>query len=182
MTKQKAALLLDVGEALKAVGRIIAGVALLGFKPVFWALRLCLAAELCAATAALLRKFHPWMLPGLALMALGGVFIVWTHRLVKTVPSEAKPLLTRGPFAVVRHPMYSGWSLVAVGAAVVAGFWPATVLAALQCILMLSVSCAEDEENAAVFGAPYLRYSREVWLSGIVVGCVRRALRTARCK
>ena len=73
--------------------------------------------------------------------------------------------------------MYSGWALAAIGAAMVSRSWPAFVLAALQVIVMLSVSCAEDEENAEVFGGDYLAYSREVWLTGIITGCVRSLFR-----
>lgn len=173
-------LLSDLGELLKAVGRIIAGLALLNFKAVFFALRLCLLAELVFAGARLWTGFSPWMCAPLAVMALGAAFIVWTHELVKRTPISEKKLMTNGPFAVVRHPMYSGWCLVAIGAAILAGHWTMAVLAALQSVFMLSASCAEDEENAGIFGELYARYSRRVWLSGIFIGSIRFLLGFSR--
>ncbi len=166
-----------LAEALKAVGRIIAALALLRFRTVFWALRLCMAAECVLAVYALAFDFEITRLAGAALAAIGAVFVVWTHELVKKHPVSEGRLVTNGPFAVVRHPMYSGWALAAIGAAMVSRSWPAFVLAALQVIVMLSVSCAEDEENAEVFGGDYLAYSREVWLTGIITGCVRSLFR-----
>ena len=166
-------------EALKAVGRIIAGLALLRFKTVFWALRVCMLAECVWAAAKLALDFRLSMLAGVPFAILGAVFVIRTRALVKQDPASAGTLITGGTFAVVRHPMYSGWALAAAGVALIARSWPASVLAALQVILMLSVSCAEDEENAEVFGEAYLEYSRNVPLTGIIIGSVRLAFRRA---
>ena len=103
--RQRSQKLYYLSEMLKAIGRIIAGVALLHFRAAFWTLRLCLLAELCFAAVQLVLHFRLWMLAGLVLIALGGGFIVWTHEIVKRVPITTKTLVTGGPFAVVRHPM-----------------------------------------------------------------------------
>lgn len=164
-------------EILKAVGRIIAGIALLHFKTVFRMLRISLFLCLGAAAYRLVTGFRAYMAAGLLLIALGGVFILWTHEIVKRFPVEKRVLVTGGTFAVVRHPMYAGWCLTAAGAAFIAGYWPIVLLAAMQVLLMLSVSCAEDEENEEVFGACYRQYQKRVYLTGVLTGIIRLALR-----
>lgn len=164
-------------EAWKAIGRIIAGLALLSFKTVFWALRACMLAECVWAAAKLVLDFRPGMLVGLPFAIIGVLFVLCTRALVKPGSSSSGMLITGGTFAVVRHPMYSGWALTAAGVALIAQSWPVSVLAALQIIIMLSVSCAEDEENTEVFGAAYFEYSRRVWLTGIIIGCIRCIIR-----
>ena len=171
--KADAGRLYYVGELLKAMGRIVAGIALLHFRQVFWALRLALLAEIVWAGVTLVQGFRAWMLIGLALAALGAVLIVWTHSAVTRTPVTTGILLTSGPFAVVRHPMYSGWCLAALGLALVGGSGLLWALAAVQTVIMLSVSCAEDEENAAIFGTQYEVYSRKVYLTGILLGLLR---------
>lgn len=174
-----------LSEAAKAVGRILAGLALLHYRPCFMALKTAMLIQAGLAAARLLGGFQCWMCAPLALAALGTLLIVWTHRLTG-LPGSGEQLIVTGPFAVVRHPMYSGWCLAALGAAWVgsSGAWVgisggAWALAAAQVIFMLSVSCAEDEENAQVFGEPYLQYGKSVPLTGVLIGLGRLLIRRA---
>lgn len=166
-------MLSDLCLILKTIGKIIAGLALLAYRPVFWIVRILLFLELLLAARQAVLNFQMHMLIGLGMIAVGLLFVVWTHELVKKTPVSMHKLITSGTFAVVRHPMYSGWCLIAIGAAVISGFWLTSVIAVWQTIFMLSVSCAEDEENAAIFGEAYKEYSRKVYLSGILIGCLR---------
>lgn len=172
----------DLSEVLKAAGRIIAGLAMLHFKAFFWALRLSWGVGLAAAGVRAALRFQPMMLFGVALILLGGGFVVWTHALVMRFPVSTGVLITDGPFGIVRHPMYSGCCLVAIGSAAIAKLWPITVLTVLSVVLMLSVSCAEDEENAEIFGAAYRRYSSDVCLCGICIGLLRLLLHVIQSK
>ena len=162
-----------LSEMCKAVGRIVAGIAMLNFKASFWTLRISLLGCLVFAGVRLAVHFQAAMLFGLALILIGGVFIAWTHRIVARLPVAEKKMTTGGPFSIVRHPMYSGWSLMAIGSAVLVGHWLVSVLAILQVLFMFSVSCAEDEENAEIFGDAHARYRGDVLLFGIFIGAVR---------
>lgn len=162
---------------LQAVGRIIAGLCLLHYKAIFWALRGSMIAAGVAAAYGAATSFDIMAAVGCVLIAVGALFTVWTRRLVMRHPISSGTLICSGTFAVVRHPMYSGMALVAIGLALIAGRWWVTLLMAAYAACMLSFSCAEDEENAEIFGAAYREYSREVMMTGIFIGLLRRLLK-----
>lgn len=164
-----------IQEALKAIGRIIAGLALLHYRTVFWLLRSGLLLSLFVAIIKMLADIHNALLtiPGILFIATGSIFTVWTHRLVPADPSKKRELITDGSFAVVRHPMYSGMSLVAIGTGMLAINWIVSALMTLYVICMLSFSCAEDEENEELFGEAYVRYRKKVLMTGIFLGMIR---------
>lgn len=167
-----------LSEAAKAVGRIFAGIALLHGRICFIALRIGMAVEAGFAAWRLLTGSQEGLWLPLALVFLGIALIFWTHR-VTGLPGSKKQVITGGPFALVRHPMYSGWCLAALGAAWIGNCWVVWCLALAQVIFMLSVSCAEDEENAMIFGDPYIQYSKSVWLTGVLIGLIRYLIRRA---
>ena len=113
-----------------------------------------------------------WNLLGYALVAVGAVLLVWImvfgfsqHRdLPERVPVDWSPafLMTGGPYAISRHPMYSaelglwlGWAILYGSIPVLIGF---AVLAAVVGLL------APREERAleAKFGEEYRRYKARV--------------------
>lgn len=165
-----------LSEAAKAVGRILAGIALLHGRICFIALRIGMAVQAGFAAWRLLTGSQEGMWLPLALVFLGAALIFWTHR-VTGLPGSKKQVIVDGPFALVRHPMYSGWCLAALGAAWIGNCRAAWCLALIQVIFMLSVSCAEDEENALIFGDPYIQYSKSVWLTGVLTGLIRYLIR-----
>lgn len=103
-----------LSEAAKAVGRIFAGIALLHGRICFIALRIGMAVEAGFAAWRLLTGSQEGLWLPLALVFLGIALIFWTHR-VTGLPGSKKQVITGGPFALVRHPMYSGWCLAALG-------------------------------------------------------------------
>ena len=169
--------LLYISQILQAVGRIAAGLAMLHYRAVFWTLRALLLAAAVMAAYKTVTAFVPLILLGYLLAAVGAVFTVKTHKTVMLHPITEGKLITSGTFAVVRHPMYSGMALIALSLALIARTWWVTVLMVIYALMMLSFSCAEDEENAEIFGSAYRTYSRRVWLSGIILGLVRLAVR-----
>lgn len=166
-------------EILKAVGRIVAAISLLNVKLAFWLLRLGFIVLILGASYQVLKRPQTWMVAPAACILVGAALIVWTHR-ITGLPGTKRKVITTGPFAIVRHPMYSGWCLAALSLACLAGHWLFWILAILQTGFMLSVSCGEDEENIQVFGEPYESYSRQVWLTGIGVGLIRLGNRKFR--
>lgn len=73
---------------------------------------------------------------------------------------EGHQLATGGPFRFVRHPIYVGLNLLALGTA----FWVPTPILGVSLLLMLVGSDlrarAEEKLLKEVFGAAYLDYSR----------------------
>jgi protein-S-isoprenylcysteine O-methyltransferase Ste14 len=74
-------------------------------------------------------------------------------------------LVTGGPFAVVRHPMYLGYQLAAVGALLLYRTWTTALLVPAALALALRAR-REEAALAARFGAAWMDYRRRVpaWL------------------
>ena len=94
---------------------------------------------------------------GLALTAAGCAFAIWARLLPGgnwsssvTVKQDHR-LIRRGPYAIVRHPIYSGFLLGLLGTAL-----------ALASIGWRMKSRREEAFMTAEFGAEYTRYQREV--------------------
>ena len=75
---------------------------------------------------------------------------------------EPQELVTSGPYAVTRHPMYVGWWLIQLGAGTMAG--SAWVLVTLPAELLVEhrYVVAEDNELAGLFGQSYAEYAARV--------------------
>jgi len=70
-------------------------------------------------------------------------------------------LVTRGPFAIVRHPMYTGLLLAAFGSLLIAPTW--TTLAFACCAPLTAVRARREEAVlAAEFGEEWREYCRRV--------------------
>ena len=94
---------------------------------------------------------------GLALTAAGCAFAIWARLLLGgnwsssvTVKQDHR-LIRRGPYAIVRHPIYSGFLLGLLGTAL-----------ALASIGWRMKSRREEAFMTAEFGAEYTRYQDEV--------------------
>lgn len=71
-------------------------------------------------------------------------------------------LVTTGPYAITRHPMYVGWWLIQLGAGTLAG--SSWVLATLPAELLVEHRFVQSEEAvlAELFGQSYLDYADRV--------------------
>jgi protein-S-isoprenylcysteine O-methyltransferase Ste14 len=74
---------------------------------------------------------------------------------------EGHQLITTGPFALVRHPMYSGLILMSLGSLLIYSTWTTLLFA---CIAPLITTRAFREEKilAAEFGEQWQEYHRHV--------------------
>jgi protein-S-isoprenylcysteine O-methyltransferase Ste14 len=101
---------------------------------------------------------------GLSLAVAGRVALGTSYRPSSTLGVPLAPdhrLVTTGPYAVVRHPMYLGLALAAIGALAVYRTW-STLLFIVQ-LPVLQVRARREEELLAVtFGAAWRRYARRV--------------------
>jgi protein-S-isoprenylcysteine O-methyltransferase Ste14 len=94
------------------------------------------------------RRFHASAVPpalqalGLALYLTSTAFIMWVFRensfaapVVKVQAERGHHVIDTGPYAWVRHPMYSGVSLFFVGAPLLIGAWWGVAMAPLFFVL-----------------------------------------------
>jgi protein-S-isoprenylcysteine O-methyltransferase Ste14 len=135
----------------------------------------------CAATLLLLpsvplRWLNERFLPlsamcfwsGAAVTAGGLLFSVWARRHLGTNWSQAvtvkegHELITSGPYALVRHPIYTGLLLAFVGCAVARGEWRGLLAAALVFDALWRKLRLEEKWMREQFGESYAAYCREV--------------------
>jgi protein-S-isoprenylcysteine O-methyltransferase Ste14 len=107
-------------------------------------------------------------LAGMALAVAGRLALGSSYRpsstLAVTLASDHR-LVTSGPFALVRHPMYLGLTLAALGALAVYRTW-STLLFVLQVPVLAVRAHREEELLASTFGEAWQRYAARVpaWL------------------
>lgn len=96
---------------------------------------------------------------GLAMYLLSTAFIMWVFRensfaapVVKVQAVRHHRVVTSGPYAFVRHPMYSGIMLFFVGVPLLPGSWWGVAIAPVFAILF--AIRARIEERALVEGLP----------------------------
>jgi protein-S-isoprenylcysteine O-methyltransferase Ste14 len=105
---------------------------------------------------------------GLAMYLLSTAFIMWVFRensfaapVVKVQAERHHRVISTGPYAFVRHPMYSGVTLFFVGVPLLLGSWWGVAIAPVFAILF--ASRARIEERALVAGLPdYADYAARV--------------------
>jgi len=91
-------------------------------------------------------------LPGLALRAWAAGFIL-----------KERELATRGPFGLIRHPLYAGSFLVGSGLALAGGrWWFVPVFVVLFVWIYRRTLLAEDRTLRRLFGSEYLAYRDQV--------------------
>jgi protein-S-isoprenylcysteine O-methyltransferase Ste14 len=96
-------------------------------------------------------------------LAAWGWLIFWRARTTR-VPGEASTtLVTRGPYRLVRNPMYVGLSVLYVGeAAILHQIVPVVLLPLTIAYLNRVVIPVEEERLHSVFGAEYEQYQNDV--------------------
>jgi len=106
--------------------------------------------------------------PGLIILFASTAFTVWARVALGTmwsssaVAKQGHELRTDGPYAVTRHPIYTGMVGMLLGSALVAGLGPWTVVLVLGIVWVEVKLHTEERLLAEVFGGAYERYRREV--------------------
>lgn len=104
---------------------------------------------------------------GLAAIGIGAILTVWSARLLgpgmtaSPVPASEARLVETGPYRFVRHPIYTGVLLVALGAAVFSGSWSAA-MAALALGPYLWLKTAFEERQLRLRFSGYRSYRKRV--------------------
>ncbi|MGO9307355.1 MAG: methyltransferase family protein [Candidatus Korobacteraceae bacterium] len=105
---------------------------------------------------------------GSAVTAAGLLFSVWARHHLGTNWSQAvtvkegHELITSGPYALVRHPIYSGLLLAFVGCAMARGEWRGLLAVALVFGALWHKLRLEEKWMRVQFGVSYEGYSRRV--------------------
>jgi protein-S-isoprenylcysteine O-methyltransferase Ste14 len=105
---------------------------------------------------------------GLALLILSSFFIAWVFQtnsfaaaVVKVQSERGHSVISTGPYAYVRHPMYSGAVAFLAGIALLLGSWVGLVLSPAFAILFAVRTGIE--ENTLISGLPgYADYAARV--------------------
>ena len=102
------------------------------------------------------------------LTAAGLLFSVWARRYIGTNWSatvtikEGHELITRGPYALVRHPIYTGLLLAFAGSAMAIGEWRGVLAVALASLALWRKLRLEERWMHQQFGEVYRAYCRRV--------------------
>jgi protein-S-isoprenylcysteine O-methyltransferase Ste14 len=101
---------------------------------------------------------------GVGLTAITAPLLIWTLRslgpnLTDTVVTrQAHALVTRGPYAFVRHPFYDCMALFTLSIALAASNWFLIAAGVMVFTLLATRSWTEEEKLLARFGGPYRDY------------------------
>jgi protein-S-isoprenylcysteine O-methyltransferase Ste14 len=100
-----------------------------------------------------------WLLPGFAVSMFGQAIQLWSFAsLVKN-----KELTARGPYVMVRNPMYLGRYFLILGFIVATGSWLAIIVYTLFYWFYMANRVAREEKKlAALLGEPYRNYCARV--------------------
>ncbi len=102
--------------------------------------------------------------PGVALMLWGRLALGEMYNVSSSFGAQlyaGHRLVTSGPFAWVRHPMYVGGAMAELGALLLYRTW-ATALITLQIPDLVLRARREEEALAAQFGEQWVQYRRQV--------------------
>jgi len=105
---------------------------------------------------------------GLAVTIGGCAFAIWARSTLGSnwssivTVKQNHELILRGPYAVVRHPIYSGLLLALTGTAIAVGEIRAFIGLVLAFIGFLLKSAAEEKFMREEFSNEYARYSQRV--------------------
>jgi len=105
---------------------------------------------------------------GLALTVAGCAFAIWVRLLLGsnwsasvTVKQDHR-LIRRGPYTIVRHPIYTGFLLGLLGTALAIGEWRGIAGLVLAFAGWRKKSRLEETLMLAQFGTEYIAYERDV--------------------
>ncbi len=105
--------------------------------------------------------------PGLALIGLGEGLRLWSVAVIgkesRTRGSGATRLVTQGPYAYVRNPLYLGNLLLTLGATCISKLlWMLPIVFALYLIQYVPIILWEEHNLTARLGPPYAAYCQRV--------------------
>jgi protein-S-isoprenylcysteine O-methyltransferase Ste14 len=108
---------------------------------------------------------EPWMAQvGLALLLAGLLFALWARRTIGTnwsgtvTVKESHELVQAGPYALARHPIYTGLLLGFLGTAIAIDAWRGVLALVLATAAFLRKMRTEEAFMVDTFGDEYVAY------------------------
>jgi len=86
---------------------------------------------------------------------------------------QTRQVVNRGPYAIVRHPQYLGYSLLGCGFALLRQHWVIILLAVLGTVFFYLQAVEEEKICLARFGEDYAQYSLHVPRFNFILGMMR---------
>jgi protein-S-isoprenylcysteine O-methyltransferase Ste14 len=107
-----------------------------------------------------------WAIGGWIVFAAGSVVFWYAVRCHPTclVPDEDRGVVSAGPYGRIRHPIYAGGLLGALGLIAVAPDWKTAVAWAVLAASMGVLLALEERELLSRFGRPYAEYRQQTHL------------------
>lgn len=105
---------------------------------------------------------------GVLLTAAGFAFTIWarvhlgTNWSAEVTVKQSHELVRTGPYALARHPIYTGLSLVFIGTAIAMGEWRALIAAVIAIASFCYKLSIEERVMLETFGEQYRDYRRKV--------------------
>lgn len=105
---------------------------------------------------------------GCALLATGLAFAIWARVHLgrnwsgRITIKQDHELIRSGPYALVRHPIYTGLLLAFAGTALASGTWASLLATALITGMLWSKIRLEERWMQEVFGGQYTQYRHDV--------------------
>lgn len=104
---------------------------------------------------------------GIALSLLGYVLMAWAlatlrrnYQVGGSVPRPADHLVAQGPYAIVRHPMYTAALCISLGLALATQSLALLTVTVLYLVLIVPLMPFEEEGLRRAYGNEYERYAR----------------------
>jgi protein-S-isoprenylcysteine O-methyltransferase Ste14 len=116
----------------------------------------------------LLSQAIPIEVAGTIFAIIGVAVAIWSRRLLRNNWSgevairEGQQLIDRGPYAIVRHPIYAGMLLALFGTTLVSSTVGSLLGLVLAIISLWQKAYIEEQFLRVEFGEQYARYQREV--------------------
>ena len=89
-------------------------------------------------------------------------------------------VVSGGPYAIVRHPLYVGWMIMQLALILISQHWITAILGIVAMAICYLDIRKEDRSNIGKFGDEYKRYQGAVPMTNPVLGVIRLLRRRMR--
>ena len=106
---------------------------------------------------------------GLLLCIAGAALAIWSRAILganwsaQVQIKQGHELIRRGPYALVRHPIYTGLILLFAGNAVMVGDWRGVISVAIVVVSFWRKYLLEEKLMTQEFGQAYLDYRKRTY-------------------